>query len=90
MSTRRPPSRGNPVNLESEMKGERLKEEMKKLGRSVSANVAGRVNTAKAVNVGSEGAGRTVSSIQRVRIRQNGRETIEESETIETNVESED
>ena len=63
---------------------------MKKLGRSVSANVAARVNTAKAVNVGSTGARRTASSTQHVRIRQDGHETVEESETIETNVESED
>ena len=75
---------------EVQEEGERLKDEMNGLGDAVRANVAGRVNIAKAVNIGSKGARRMSSSRQTVRIKQDGETTIEDSESIETNVESED
>lgn len=48
-----------------------------------SVNFAGRVNAVIARNVGSEGETTTATSSQKVRIRQNGAETYEETETIE-------
>ncbi len=50
-------------------------------GRKHRINVAARVNKAVAVNVGKKGATRGASSKQKVRIVQNGEETLEESET---------
>ena len=47
-------------------------------------NVAGRVNKAVATNIGEPGSVQGVSSKQKVRIRQNGDETYEETETIKT------
>jgi hypothetical protein len=52
-----------------------------------TVNVTGRTNVARSVNVGGKGSQRSVSSKQRVRIRQNGEESYEESETTETVVE---
>lgn len=48
-------------------------------------NVAGRVNKASSVNVGGQGA-HSASSRQKVRIRQDGETTYEESETTKTNL----
>lgn len=53
-------------------------------GGTGSVNVAGRVNKAVVANVGRPGSTQAVSSRQKVRIRQNGEESYEESETITT------
>jgi len=47
-------------------------------------NVVARVNKAIATNVGEPGSVHSVSSKQRVRIRQDGQETYEESDTTKT------
>lgn len=46
-----------------------------------SINIAGRSNIAVASNVGQDGSTHSVSTTQKMRIRQNGGETIEETET---------
>ena len=53
--------------------------------RAHNVNVAGRANVAVAKNVGREGSSHGASATQRVRIRQNGDETYEETETITSN-----
>jgi len=54
-------------------------------GSAHHVNVAGRANVVVAKNVGREGSSHAASSTQRVRIRQNGDETYEETETITSN-----
>lgn len=58
------------------------------LRRVRTVNTAGRTNIVLAANVGEPGATQGASSTQHVRIRQRNGETVEETETIETRLES--
>lgn len=61
-----------------------LKKRIGERGRGNRVNFAGRVNKAVSVNSGSDNSTQGVSSKQRTRIRQDGEETYEESETSQT------